>query len=399
MKALLPNHFGRKWSVLGVAGALALALSFLSFSAPLCPQESQTHDLTVHEWGTFTGIADDQGKAIKWTAYNGLGSDDLPDFVELISNVNFKGGLRGTIRMETPVIYFYSPTEVSVSVKVAFSQGLITEWYPHAASVQPAKLPFPVNLEQMTAGGSVMWKNVTVSPNLRTEFPHEQAASRYYAARETSAATLAVDAPSGTQHEKFLFYRGVSAAPLPLTALSGKGSWQKAEDDLLVKSLSGEEIPALIYFERRGNRIGYSIGGGGTEVRLDPPRLDGDLESLTGDLTRILIDQGLYPEEAQAMMATWRDSWFEEGSRLIYIVPRGFVDKLLPLTIDPAPSQLVRVFVGRLEIVSPATIREVAVAVKLDKPEYLNKYGRFRDAILQIVGATFNAGCGSGCGK
>ncbi len=37
----------------------------------------------------------------------------------------------------------------------------------------------------------------------------------------------------------------------------------------------------------------------------------------------MLIAQGLYQDEAQAMLETWRDSWFEEGSRLLYIVPRG----------------------------------------------------------------------------
>jgi len=63
------------------------------------------------------------------------------------------------------------------------------------------------------------------------------------------------------------------------------------------------------------------------------------------------------------MVETWKDSWFEEGSRLIYIVPSGFIDKVLPLTIDPVPGQIVRVFVGRLEIVTPATAMAVRTAL------------------------------------
>src|SRR5205823_13797272 len=67
--------------------------------------------------------------------------------------------------------------------------------------------------------------------------------------------------------------------------------------------------------------------------------------------------------EAHAMLKTWRDSWFEEGSRLIYIVPRGFIDKVLPLGIDPEPGKIERVFVGRLEIITPATARTIETAL------------------------------------
>jgi hypothetical protein len=85
------------------------------------------------------------------------------------------------------------------------------------------------------------------------------------------------------------------------------------------------------------------------------------------------------------MMETWKDSWFEEGSRLIYIVPRGFIDNVLPLTIDPEPGQIVRVFVGRLEIVTPATAMAVRTAVASNDEATLNKYGRFLEPILQTI--------------
>jgi hypothetical protein len=35
-----------------------------------------------------------------------------------------------------------------------------------------------------------------------------------------------------------------------------------------------------------------------------------------------LVEFGLYRKEAEPMVETWRDSWFEEGIRLFYIVPR-----------------------------------------------------------------------------
>jgi len=85
------------------------------------------------------------------------------------------------------------------------------------------------------------------------------------------------------------------------------------------------------------------------------------------------------------MIKTWKDSWFEEGSRLIYIVPRGFIDNVLPLTIDPAPGQIVRVFVGRLEIITPATAMTVKTAVARNDEVILNNYGRFLEPILQTI--------------
>jgi hypothetical protein len=70
-------------------------------------------DLTVHEWGTFTAIAGKDGRAVEWLPL-GLPryppSTDLPQFVEHINGVNFKLGLRGTIRMESLWSIFILPT-------------------------------------------------------------------------------------------------------------------------------------------------------------------------------------------------------------------------------------------------------------------------------------------------
>ena len=379
MKGWLASFLPKRKAGLWVVYPLALGLLVPGFAGRLVPQEPRADDLTVHEWGTFTAVAGARGQAIEWTAFEGALSPDVPEFVEHLANPNFKGGLRGTIRMETPVIYFYSPREMTVSVRVAFSQGLITEWYPHAASVQPRKTPVTASLDQLPTPGSIAWKDVTVSPDFKGDFPREESWNRYYAARQTSSTPLLVKAPEGEQQEKFLFYRGASAAALPLSAR------QVAEGAFLVKSLSGEEIPAMVYFERRGDRIGYRMGGGTEETVLEAPSLTGSIDSLCDDLERMLIDQGLYADEAEAMVATWRDSWFEEGSRLLYIVPRGFVDRVLPLTIDPAPGQMVRVMVGRLEIVTPATVRAVEAALKTHDDATLNKYGRFVEPILQTA--------------
>ena len=217
----------------------------------IADEQHASPDLTVHEWGTFTAIAGSHGQAVEWRPFTG--PTDLPGFVEHLTGANLKARLRGTIRRETPVLYFYSPRDVTVSVRVAFSKGIITEWYPRAARVQPSGILRNTSLSQLQTDGSITWNAVAVSPNLSGKFPSEVSSNRYYAARETSSATLRVKTTAGEQHEKFLFYRGVSAAALPLSAK------QNANGKLVVKSLSADEIPAIILFERRGERVGYRL--------------------------------------------------------------------------------------------------------------------------------------------
>jgi hypothetical protein len=334
--------------------------------------------LTAHEWGTFTSIAGRDGSAVEWSPLTG--STDLPGFVEHFRNAGFKRGLRGTVRMETPVLYFYDSREETVSVKVEFSKGVITEWYPRASRVEPVANIFDGTLYQQHADGTIEWDSVTLSPSLRADFLRENLDNHYYAARMTSSTPLRVKTPAGEQQEKFLFYRGVSTFPVPISAkLTAAGK-------LLVENRSKEEIANTILFERRGEKVGYRIGGAvQKELNLDAPELNGSIDDLGRDLEGMLVGQGLYQDEAHAMVETWRSSWFEEGSRLLYIVPTAFVDGVLPLSISPAPAQTVRVFVGRLEIVTPATENAVQRALAAHDSAALKIYGRFLEPILESM--------------
>ncbi len=334
--------------------------------------------LTAHEWGTFTSIAGSDGQAVEWSPLTG--STDLPAFVEHFRDPHFKLGLRGTVRMETPVLYFYSSKEETVSVSVAFSKGVITEWYPHASSVEPAANLYRESLQQAGARGGIAWDSVTLAPNQRSEFPFEDRNNHYFAARMTSSTPLRVKTAAGEQQEKFLFYRGVSAFSVPLSAILD------TEGKLRIKNQGDFEIPTTILFERRGEKVGYLIGGSlKDEAILDPPELTATIDDLGRDLEGILVAQGLYQDEARAMVETWRNSWFEEGSRLLYIVPPAFVNEVLPLSIKPAPAQTVRVFVGRLELVTPATEKAVETAFAVRDTATLKAYGRFLEPILATM--------------
>jgi hypothetical protein len=358
-------------AILGVALAVA---------SPVPNRQGQADSgLVAHEWGTFTAIAGSDGQLVEWLPVNLVGPPELPGFVEHFRGTP-KNFLCGTVRMETPVIYFYASQETSVSAHVSFSKGFITEWYPHASRVQPSTPIASDALYKLHEDGSIAWDSITVGPNLSADFAREKAASRYYAARETSATPLSVQAPTGQQHEKFLFYRGVSTVSLPLSAkvLPTGG--------ILFNNRTGQPIPALIVFERRGNKLGYHIVTSPSDhTILETPAVSGTFESLRADLEDILASQGLYRDEAHAMLGTWGDSWFEEGSRLIYIVPRAYTDSILPLSINPAPTQLARVFVGRIELITPATEKSIEAAIASRDAATLEKYGRFLYPIFDVI--------------
>src|SRR6184192_3400879 len=117
-----------------VVAAVVSTIAAAICSAMPAPTRANDPDaLTVHEWGTFTSIAGSDGTAVEWHALGG--PSDLPCFVER-SAFNIKGALAGTVRMETPVLYFYAPRETIVDVRVRFHGGVITEWFPRASVTQ-----------------------------------------------------------------------------------------------------------------------------------------------------------------------------------------------------------------------------------------------------------------------
>ncbi len=344
------------------------------------PEASPTY--VVHEWGTFTSVAGTDGAMLDWRPLSG--PDDLPKFVYrtgtgkgFLRPGGVKDALRGQVRMETPVLYFYADKNIQVSAKVAFPKGKITEWYPMACDV--------------TRG--INWGKFTVLSKAETPFPKEPAESHYYPARETDANPLQVWTRGAAnepefQYEKFLFYRGVGTFDLPVRATL-EGS------TVTLRSL-GAPTPGAILFENAGGKIGFRVLGdvSGT-MTAERPVLSGSVDGIAQELEKALIATGLYPKEARAMVKTWRDSWFEEGVRLFYLVPRKATDEILPLTLEPKPTECVRTLVGRLELITPereagvlALVRKLGEGPAASREAAwteLRKLGRFAEPTLRRV--------------
>ena len=351
----------------------ALASGLAAFGSAV--QNSDQTGLIVHEWGTFTSVAGEDGVALDWRPL--AATNDLPHFIHDLADAGgfrhdcAKCDLTGKIRMETPVLYFYTDRQTDVTVRVDFPKGTITEWYPRARTVGP----------------SIDWGRIAVLPHATADLPMEAAPNRYYAARETDAALVRVCNTNGrpTEFEKFLFYRGVGGFEPPVSVkLDG--------NHLELAGLGG--IAQVVVFENHGGKVGFRIVTPDADTTtIERPVLGDSLATLLATMQQTLVSQGLDETEAKAMLETWRDSWFEDGLRVFYILPRPMTDSVLPITVDPQPTQLVRVLVGRIEVTTPEMVNamrtelnhleDASPTVRAAARTALRQSGRFAEAVLK----------------
>jgi hypothetical protein len=362
-------------SAVGLVPVLAVLAAGLLMAARI--GSLHPDELTVHEWGTFTSIAGDDGMAIDWEPLDG--PSDLPCFVHRFE-FGAKALLSGTVRMETPVIYLYGPEGSTAGVRVIFPKGFITEWYPKANRVatfigsgMPPKAP-DVRQPRKDEPDSIEWPAVKLQRDSEAiDFPLEQPPSHYYAGRRTDSDALLV---GNDERDKFLFYRGVGRFQPPVAALAAAG------DRIVVRDLGPARIPAAILFHNDDGKISYRVAGPiGSEATLEIPQAAANTGTLRADMESILISQGLFAKEAKAMVATWGDSWFEEGTRLFYFLPTSAVESILPLEVRPAPRHVARVFVGRMEIFTPTMKRAIRDAIGRGDSSVFAKYGRFLNPV------------------
>jgi len=337
-----------------------LAVTTLLLTASAAPEKGYV----AHEWGTFTSVQGADGKQLDW---NPLTVSELPGFVyhlgnagggERASTLRFLTAKTGFVmrqRMETPVIYFYADRPQTVDVDIRFPQGVVTEWFPQAR-------PLP----RLAQGGEpvrdrIAWDRVEILPReTSVPLPSDASGSHYFAARGAEANPVAVKSAAGVPEvEKFLFYRGVGNFTAPLTVTTGDEA-----RELQVKNDGKEALGRLFVLQIRDGEGAFQElsgldPGAARVVRLGTEGTRRPLADLRRQLrARVadaLVADGLFAAEAEAMVATWDDSWFTEtGLRVLYTLPTAWVDRVLPLKLTPAPTQVARVFVGRAEVLTPA---------------------------------------------
>ena len=332
---------------------------------------------TLHEWGTFTSVSGSDGVLLP-----GLEAEEeaLPGFVESHAGMAngrslfSKGWCRPltnvTIKMETPVIYFYTPAAFAAHVEVGFRGGSISQWYPRRSSGEkPPAHRVDARTFQTVGGeidfakrydGSIAW-DVNVAP------AGDDAAGRVFKPGETlnwlypRQTDSAVVTTANGDSEKFLFYRGVGNFPLPVVFTLPNDTTVRVEN----KADTALKIGMVFNLNQDGTAWWEPLGGvpacGAKTLHLDGKKGAANWHRALYDAMAVqLTEAGLYRKEADAMLQTWWGSYFQKpGLRVFWVVPAKETEGILPLSVKPAPIAQVRVLVGRSELLTPAFERQL----------------------------------------
>ena len=366
--------------------------SFLALALVAIDPTTRPHPATpliVHEWGTITTRHAADGTPIG--RLNRIApAEVLPAFVHryeppptqrdsqssLLKTPVTAGRPDVTMRLETPVIYFHpapgSDALPPFDVSVRLRGGVLNEFYPSAeASVE-------VDVERvnakMEAGLVKSWDGAVLNNyvvgglrwhglSLRDPIKQPRTSSRVWLAPR-HVRSSGVVTPTG-EGEQYLFYRGVAhLSALVQTRLSatdvqlraperlqwmrtptmtmanlwlvdvrddGQAAFRELKNAVIARDAPSRELARLARF----SPAEHSVAG---------------IEALRRSMRQALMTAGLFGDEADAMLETWNESYFQTpGLRLFYIVPPEWTAYFLPLQIS-VPHELTRVLVGRIDL-------------------------------------------------
>jgi hypothetical protein len=337
--------------------------------------------LLVHEWGTFTSLQNEAGQAI-----GGINTDDepVPDFVHRITDslliaptdvppIFSKSAPSChpdvTLRLETPVLYFHLPPRQGrlqgVRVTARFRGGWLSEFYPSAEVESPGITTNSRVFGHLRSDtvGTLVWNDLEVGGDQAGPVTSQHV---WTAPRAVQAEAVRT---AGGETEKFLFYRGVAHIDAPLAVVQDAHASQ-----LILRSRLPSKLPGDAPLPVRGAWLVDIKANGAVAFRPVPPLAltgghaevarvsshfgpgdynEANVERLRASLHQGLVAEGLFDDEAHALLDTWKASYFKSaGMRLFFLVPRAWTDLYLPLTVS-AESKITRVMVGRIELVTP----------------------------------------------
>jgi hypothetical protein len=415
------RHLGVLLGVLGLGGVLFWAGS--GTAKPLLKEKQVKKDqgyLAVHEWGTFLSVQGSDGVTLGGMVDS---EEHLPLFVR---ERVLQGISRGAVsyKMETPVTYFYTDRPRVVTLRVDMPQGVLTHWFPAVASYDNQKGAKTGKKEsfldwgqiELTPPGNAKGLNASRLKSVGKE-------NTWNYVRDTDAAYVKVaNIKRGGQpypeYEKFLFYRGLASLNLPLQVRDG-GEFRVGKP-LILKNRGKQTLKGVFAIRVEKDSLQFAEladleGGASLQFWINsvttkqpafpaPQPLKEGVPEVKKALEKALTKAGLYDKEARAMVNNWEHSYFQtEGLRVLYVIPRAVVDATIPLKISPKPDHLVRVMVGRVEVLTKTKEREVENilvkfnAAKGDKERSvagaaLDRLGRLKEPVLRRILATTKKG-------
>lgn len=376
---------------------------------------SAAEPLVIHEWGTFTSLQDEQGRTIGGLNVDeeflppfvhNLDPVRIGYLSEVPATRIFKGmsacNPTVTMRLETPVVYVHLPPgqeSATFDLSATFHGGFLSQFYPMA---EPSVDRRPLRWQDVTTTCQVDGKETSSTERqLQVLAPGENGATTWQrwqapvltpattstltwrrirvgdttagpetdspiwlAPRQVDAANLTV----GHEQERYLFYRGLANLDAPLVA-------KRSADGRSLRvtprggALDPSTVPRLWLADLRGDgtaafctvaaAIRHPQSTDEPAFSDIPAAFTPDdyssarLATLRQELQAALVADGLFADEALALLNTWEASYFKApGQRLFFLVPRAWTDRVLPLTTS-IPAVISRSMVGRIEVVSP----------------------------------------------
>jgi hypothetical protein len=356
---------------------IALLVTYPGIAQPPVQPIRSAKGLTVHEWGVFSVNEDAEfanaDLRAEW--------DKLPAFVH--------GHIKGRVvpqhwgaveARRRPIVFFHAKEPAIVSVRIDFPGGLAGVWYP--ATISPAV--YGMN-PQPPAGGSLHWElGIKQCPGPwqpKTPAPPE-VADKHWFARVRQVKCDEIFARYSPNHldverERFLYYDGIFP----------QSKWLKigvTKDGVTLTSRVKHPVFDVTVVDRRGDgkvRVGRVAKVDAGETVKEVKFVDADESRFASDASETLLKQltgaGLNEDEAKSLVDLWRKEFFETpGLNLFYRVPQAEYDRLLPLTITPAPESVVRVGLVHHGHLEPDFAERILELVKkLDSPKFMERDG------------------------
>ena len=373
----------------------AIVLSTLSVLAAMLGGRIARHTspLIVHEWGTITtrhaSDGTPQGRLNRISAtevlpafvhrYEPAATRDKPD-KSLLKGELTPGRPDVTMRLETPVLYFHAPPNAgpirAFDVNVSFRGGIVNEFYPSAnpsvavdvervnAKMEAGVIPpsWSGDVLDNYVVGRLLWRGISLKDSVALS---QTSSHVWLAPRRVHSAGVTV---SG-EGERYLFYRGVAHLDaLVQTELTASEVRLRAPRRLAWMRNPTMTIPRLWLVDIRADggvafreqkELTITKSGASRELARLPLFAERDygaarLDELRRAMKQSLMTSGLYDDEAEAMLETWKASYFQApGLRIFYIVPDEWLGYFLPLHIS-TPHELKRVLVGRIDLLRQA---------------------------------------------
>lgn len=292
---------------------------FIAGSAAALATARLKNPFVAHEWGVVTIPA-----GATWSNVRTISGESptLPGFVATWTGAC--GSLieewkNAPVMIDKPVIHFYTDARRVVNVRVSVPTGRPKAWYPPATDFGPRpKLP----------------------------------------AREGRGLFVMPDAPKIEEiqpKDGFLAWDGLTIDPAGAELPAADGWWKTARE---IPSAVVGGAERFIFYDAL---MPFDPGPVEPNVRVEGGKADG---LNPDDFEAMLLGAGLYKEEAARVTEIWTREFFRtDGHRMLALLPREKIDALLPLSIDPAPDELVRVLIVHVECLTPADRDAVAVEI------------------------------------